>query len=210
MKVLLAKKIGMTQVINSETGEAIPVTVLDVSNNKIVKHLKSMDKLTHIQFGKDKKKHSNKVDLGNYKEVGFVPKYKKTFKIEVVGEGLEINQDLKADVFESGDIVDIIGINKGKGFAGVMKRHNFKGDEQTHGQSDRARAPGSIGSGTTMGRVFKGLKMAGHMGNVKKTVKNLIIVDVDVENNLVTVSGSVPGSKNSYLIIKESFFNTIK
>ncbi|MCA9387315.1 50S ribosomal protein L3, partial [Candidatus Dojkabacteria bacterium] len=114
---------------------------------------------------------------------------------------------LKADIFTEGDLVDVAGVSKGKGFQGVMKRWNFKGGKRTHGQSDRERAPGSIGSGTTVGRVVKGKKMAGRMGRENVTIKQLKVVEVDSANEIVAVSGAIPGFNGSYVVIKESFFN---
>lgn len=211
-KLILGKKIGMTQSFDEKSGATTPVTVLDISGTVISKILKDSEgKATHVEFGKDEKKKANKADMGNYKKIKFVPKYKYTLKLEEsLAEGVDVGTEVKADTFESGDIIDVIGTTKGKGFAGVMKRWNFRGGKRTHGQSDRDRAPGSIGSGTTPGRVYKGKKMAGHMGNERQTVKNLRIVDIDTENGLLTVSGAVPGFNGSYVVIKESFFNKNK
>lgn len=114
----------------------------------------------------------------------------------------EIGQRISVDIFQEGEKVDIIGNSKGRGFAGVMKRHGFHGGPRTHGQSDRARAPGSIGGGTTPGKVYKGMKMAGHMGNRRVTVKNLEIMRVDPERNLLVVKGAVPGAPNGLLLIR--------
>ncbi len=209
MKVILGKKIGMSQAFDTESGELIPVTILDVSNNLVSKLLKDGDKISHIEIGKDKKKNANRVDLGNYKTIEFVPQFKNAMKIE--GEiSAEVGSEIKADLFSSGDIVDVIGTTKGKGFAGVMKRWGFKGGKRTHGQSNRERSGGSVGSGTTLGRIYKNTKMPGHMGNVKRTIKNLKIVDVDAENGLISVSGPIPGSRNSYVVIRESFWNKNK
>ena len=116
----------------------------------------------------------------------------------------QVGQIVDVSIFQPGDFVDVTGISKGKGFAGGMKRHHFSGGPKTHGQSDRARAPGSVGAGTTPGRVFKGTPMAGHMGSQTITTSNLKVVRVDTERNLILVKGSVPGSKNTILSIKES------
>ena len=116
----------------------------------------------------------------------------------------QVGQIVDVGIFQPGDLVDVTGISKGKGFAGGLKRHNFGGGPKTHGQSDRARAPGSVGAGTTPGRVFKGTPMAGHMGSQTITTSNLKVVRVDTERNLILVKGSVPGSKNTILSIKES------
>lgn len=211
-KVIIGKKVGMTQAFDKSTGALTPVTVLDVSENVVSKVLKDSEgKPTHVEFGMGKKKNANKADLGNYKVLKHVPAHKFVIKIEgEVSEGTDEGKEIKADTFEAGDIIDVIGTSKGKGFAGVMKRWNFKGGKRTHGQSDRDRAPGSIGSGTTPGRVYKGKKMAGHMGNEQKTVKNLKVVDIDVDNNLISVSGSLPGFNGGYVVVRESFFNNKK
>ncbi len=118
--------------------------------------------------------------------------------------GIEVGQVFKADTFTAGDVIDVTGTSKGRGFQGGMKRHGFHGGPATHGQSDRARAPGSIGSSATPGRVFRGLKMAGHMGNERVTVQNLTVLRVDAERNLLLVEGSVPGPNNGTLLIKRA------
>jgi len=117
---------------------------------------------------------------------------------------VEIGQVFKADTFAEGDVIDVTGTSKGRGFQGGMKRHGFHGGPATHGQSDRARAPGSIGSSATPGRVFKGMKMAGHMGNEQVTVQNLTVLRIDVERNLLLVEGSVPGPNKGTLLIKRA------
>jgi large subunit ribosomal protein L3 len=118
--------------------------------------------------------------------------------------GHKVGQRIDVTMFNPGDIVDVIGTSKGKGFAGVMKRHNFGGGKRTHGQSDRSRHPGSIGPGTTPGRVYKGLKMAGHMGHARVTVQNLRIVSIDVERNLLMVKGAVPGPTKGMLVVRKA------
>jgi large subunit ribosomal protein L3 len=117
---------------------------------------------------------------------------------------LAVGQQINVDIFAPGEFVDVIGKSKGRGFAGVIKRHGFGGGDRTHGQSDRMRAPGSIGGGTTPGRVYKGQKMSGHMGNVRITVKNLEVVQVDLERNLLIVKGAVPGGPNSLLTVRKT------
>lgn len=197
MKALIGKKIGMTQIFK-EDGSAVGVTVLDVSENYVSKHLKSNDAITHIEIGKDKKKNPNKADIGNYKDLTFVPRFKRTIK---TSEALEIGTKLTAATFAEGDRVTIVSTSKGKGFQGVMKRWNFKGGKRTHGQSDRERAPGSIGSGTTPGRVIKGLKMAGRMGRDKKSLKNVEVIQVLNNDNLISVKGPIAGFNGSYVFI---------
>ena len=204
MKVLLGKKIGMSQTFDKKTGELTAVTVIDIAGNVVSKIFKEEENVTSIEIGLGKQKNPSSADIGNYKSLTFVPKFKKVFKFRNKSELPEIATELKADVFQVGDIVDVSGTTKGKGFQGVIKRWGFKGGKRTHGQSDRERAPGSIGSGTTPGRVLKGKKMPGHMGNVNRTIKKLKVVDVDINNEVILVSGSVPGFNGSYLIIKES------
>lgn len=195
----------MTQIFQ-EDGTSVPVTVLDVSNVQVSKHLGKAEKASHIEIGKDTATKSTKADQGNYKQLGFVPSY--TFRIKVDGElnpeTMSIGTKVGADIFAVGDMVDATSINKGKGFQGGVKRWGFKGGSKTHGQSDRWRGPGSIGSGTTLGRVFKGTRMAGHMGAVQQTVRNLQVVDIVPEENLLMVSGAVPGTKGTYVVIKQA------
>lgn len=209
MKMLIGKKIGMTQVVDDTTGKLTPVTVIDVSNNVVCKVITD-EKSSLIEIGKDKKSSGTKADIGNYKEIGYVPAFKTSVRVESISDDLKLNTELKADVFNANDIIDVSGVTKGKGFSGVMKRHGFRGGSKSHGASDRERAPGSIGAGTTQGRVFKGHKMAGRAGRDNVTIKNLRIMHVDNENGLIAVSGAIPGNKDAYVVVKESFFNTIK
>ncbi len=204
-KTILAKKVGMTRIYN-EDGKSVPVTVLDVSNNVISKHLKSSKegKITHIELGKDSQKKSNKADLGNYKELKKVPRFKVVIKLAENEEPIAINTEVKASSFEVGEMVEAIAYTKGKGFQGVVKRWGFSGGPRTHGASDRERAPGSIGARMTPGRVIKGMKMGGHMGNVQSTIKGLKVVSVMDEDGLIAVSGSVQGAKGSFLIIRSA------
>ncbi|MEO6728969.1 MAG: 50S ribosomal protein L3 [Candidatus Dojkabacteria bacterium] len=205
MKAILGKKIGMTQIYN-EKGLAIPATVLDVSNNVIAKKIMKGETVSHIELGKDKQKKGNKSDLGNYKTLGFVPTYKSVFTVKEIAaqnlDSLEEGAEIDLSAFTEGEKIDVSGINKGKGWQGVVKRWKFAGMPRTHGSSDRERAPGSLGTRTIPGRIFKGKKMGGHMGTRSKTIKNLKIALVDAENKLIAVSGSIPGAKGSYLVIK--------
>ncbi len=202
MKVLIGKKIGMTQVFDKETGEVTPVTVLDVSNNVVARFIKNKDVVTHIEIGKDQKKKSLKVELGNYKDLGFVPRYTYRYKINS-SENINLKDNLSASVLTDVKLVDVTGITKGKGFQGVMKRWGFKGLPASHGRPWQ-RIPGSIGSGTTVGRIFKGTKMPGHMGTATKTIKKMKLISADAEENIVLVKGSVPGNKGGYVIIREN------
>lgn len=193
----------MTQLFDSETGKVIPVTLVDVSENYIANLLKSGDKVTHYELGKSKKKNNLKPEIGKYKALGFVPKHTKTIKVDSdQGANLEIGSKLSADIFEVGTKVKLTSVSKGKGFAGVMKRHGFKGGKRTHGQSDRERAPGSIGNRTIPGRVFKGKKMSGHMGFEKVTIKNAKVSAINLEESIISIKGTIPGSKGSLVVLK--------
>src|SRR5260221_5282748 len=202
MKVILGKKVGMTQVYN-ENGTATPVTVLDVSANIVSKYL-GKEKVSHYEIGKDTRKKSSKADKGNYKDVNnVVPRFKFAVKLKAGETAPELGSKVEASTFVEGDKVQVTGVTKGKGFQGVVKRWRFHGGPRTHGASDRERAPGSIGTRTIPGRVFKGKKMGGYMGNRNKTIQGLKIIQVMPKENLIAVEGSLPGAKNSYVIIKE-------
>jgi len=155
-----------------------------------------------VQVGFGEAKRLNSAQKGHLKDVGRL-KYLREFDMEDV-ESAQVGQKLDVDMFKSGDLVDVTGTSKGKGFAGVVKRHHFAGGPKTHGQSDRHRAPGSIGAGTSPGRVFKGTRMAGHMGNRRVTVRNLKVIDVDLARHLILVEGAVPGSNKGLLLIKKA------
>lgn len=200
MKAIIAQKKEMTQVFGDD-GRVVPVTIVDVNEVYMIgKKDEEKDGYQAIILGKGKKKNANKPELGKYKKLGFVPNFIKEIRDTEVE--LEENTKIDATLFENGEVISVTGDTKGKGFQGVVKRWNFHGGPKTHGQSDRWRAPGSIGSGTTPGRVYKGKKMAGRMGGNQITVKNLEIVLVDKENGLIGIKGSIPGNKGSYIIIK--------
>ncbi len=200
MKAIIAQKKEMTQVFD-EDGKVVPVTIVDVNEVYMIgKKDEEKDGYQAIILGKGKKKNANKPEVGKYKKLGFVPNFIK--EIRDTDVELEENTKIDATMFENGEVISVTGDTKGKGFQGVVKRWNFHGGPKTHGQSDRWRAPGSIGSGTTPGRVYKGKKMAGRMGGNQITVKNLEIVLVDKENGLIGIKGSIPGNKGSYIIIK--------
>lgn len=200
MKAIIAQKKEMTQVFG-EDGRVVPVTIVDVNEVYMIgKKDEDKDGYQAIILGKGKKKNANKPELGKYKKLGFVPNFIKEIRDTEIE--LEENTKIDANLFENGEVISVTGDTKGKGFQGVVKRWNFHGGPKTHGQSDRWRAPGSIGSGTTPGRVYKGKKMAGRMGGNQITVKNLEIVLVDKENGLIGIKGAIPGNKGSYIIIK--------
>ncbi len=202
-KGLIGRKVGMTQIFD-ETGVAIPVTVIEAGPCYVtqVKNLET-DGYSAVQlgFGEVKPKRLTGGQLGHLKRTDLPPlKVIREFRMKTpdVSEGDTIN----VDVFEAGERVDIIGTSKGRGFAGVVKRYGFAGGPKTHGQSDRWRAPGSLGSGTTPGRVWKGKRSPGHMGHERVTSQNVSVALVDPERNLIAVNGSVPGPKGGMVLIK--------
>jgi len=206
LKGLLGKKIGMTQIFD-ESGAAIPVTVIEAGPCYVtqVRDVEA-DGYSAVQlgFGEIKPKRLTGGQLGHLKRNDLPPlRYLREFRTK---KGVELNQgdQVTVEVFEVGDHVDISGTSKGRGFAGVVKRHGFSGGPKTHGQSDRQRAPGSIGATSGTARVFKGKRMPGHMGNRRVTSQNLKVVLVDLERNLIGVRGAVPGPKGGLLEIKEA------
>jgi large subunit ribosomal protein L3 len=202
MKGILGRKQGMTRVF-LEDGVVEPVSVVAVGPC-VVTQVKTRQQHGYqaIQLGYEMAKKLNEPEAGHLKRITAL-RHLREIRVDDLGDA-QIGQRIDAAIFQPGDIVDIVGISKGKGFAGVMKRHHFAGGPKTHGQSDRARAPGSIGAGTSPGRVFKGTPMAGHMGYRRVTAVNLKIIQVDTERNLILVRGAVPGAKNGMLVVKES------
>jgi large subunit ribosomal protein L3 len=201
MKGILGKKAGMTQIFN-DAGEAIPVTIIEAGPCYVIQvKTEARDGYEAIQLGFGEAKRLNKPQRGRLPKGVPDVQYLGEIKVDDVS-AYEIGQKVDAGIFSVGELVDVTGISKGKGFAGGMKRHRFAGGPATHGQSDRARAPGSIGSTSTPGRVFKGKRMAGHMGNQRSTVQNMKVVLVDPERNLLAVKGAVPGAKGGVLTIR--------
>lgn len=204
MSGLLGKKIGMTRIFD-ESGNVIPVTVVKVGPCYVtqVKTLEN-DGYRAVQLGFDtskKEKSTAKPIMGHLKKAGVPPvRLFKEFPIEESAE-FKLGDVIKADMFKPGDPIKVSGLGKGRGFTGAMKRHNFSGAQTTHGQSDRTRAPGSLGQSSYPSRVFKGMRMAGRMGNTRVSVKGLVVVKVDAENDLVFIKGAVPGARNSYVEI---------
>jgi large subunit ribosomal protein L3 len=206
MKGIVGKKVGMTQIFN-ENGDVIPVTLIEAGPCYIVQK-KTVDKdgyeAVQLGYGEVSEKRLTKAVAGHLKKVSVPPvRHLREFKFSNYSE-LEEGQKLDAGIFAVGERVDVVGTSKGKGFAGVVKRHHFGGGRKTHGQSDRHRAPGSIGAGTTPGRVYKGMRMAGRMGGERVTASNLEVVIVDPERNLLAVKGSIPGAKNSLVLVNEA------
>jgi large subunit ribosomal protein L3 len=203
IQILLGKKIEQTQKFLQD-GTRIPVTEIDVPDNAIVQvKTHKNDKYSAIQIGIGKKKKPKKPTLGHAKKANLTAVPTIIHEVHVSEENEFKAGDFLtvAQIFKPGDIVDVTGTSKGKGFAGVVKRHNFRGGPKTHGQSDRLRAPGSIGQTTTPGRVYKGKRMAGHMGNAKVTIKNLKVIAIDEVNKKLYVLGLIPGVKNSIVWI---------
>lgn len=205
MKAIIGKKLGMSQIF-TEDGTVIPVTVVEAGPISILqKKTEEKDGYNAIQVGFQDIKESklNKPQKGHFDKVGAsYKKYLKEFRADDVS-GYEVGQELKADTFEAGDKVDVTGISKGKGFQGVIKRHNQHRGPMSHG-SHYHRAPGSMGAASDPSRVFKGKKLPGHMGHEKVTVSNLEVAKVDVEKNLLLIKGAVPGPKGGILTIKRS------
>jgi large subunit ribosomal protein L3 len=196
----LGTKIGMTQIFR-EDGKVVPVTVIQ-AGPCVVTQVKTMetDGYEAVQLGFGDVKRRNKPQAGHLKN-SKLSRYLREVTTDDT-TGFTVGQSIGVDIFEAGEKVDVIGTSKGRGFAGVMKRWNFGGGPRTHGQSDRARAPGSIGGGTTPGKVYKGMKMGGHMGNRRITVKGLEIIEIDTERNLLMVKGGIPGAPNSLIQIR--------
>jgi large subunit ribosomal protein L3 len=203
LQSLLGKKIGMTQVFK-EDGRVQPVTVIK-TGTCLVTQIKTdtKDGYMAVQVGFNETKRLNSPEKGHLNKVGRQFRHLREFRVGDLSD-IQVGQEVKMDFLQPGDLVNVKGTSKGRGFAGGVKRHGFKGGPKTHGQSDRHRAPGSIGSGTSPGRVWKGQKMAGHMGDVIVTTRNLEVVKADIENDLLLIKGSVPGGKNALLIIEKS------
>jgi len=202
IKGLIGKKIGTTQVFR-ETGEAVSVTAIQAGPCTVTQ-VKTLEKDGYeaIQVGYQEVRKLNKPSSGHLKQTGKLFRHLREFKTDGVSD-TNVGQDFDVGIFEPGDIVDAVGLSKGRGFAGGVKRHGFRGGPKTHGQSDRHRAPGSIGAGSSPGRVIKGLKMAGRMGNARVSARNLEIMESDTSRNLLLIKGSVPGAQNSLVLIQK-------
>ena len=205
MSGLIGKKIGMTSLYD-DNGKNIPCTVLELGPCMVTQvRTKAVDGYEAVQLGFDDKAEKKvvKAEAGHFKKANVSPK-KKLVEFQNFEEELNLGDTITVDHFEEGDFVDVSGTSKGKGFQGVVKRHGFGGVGQaTHGQHNRLRAPGSIGAASYPARVFKGMRMAGQMGNSKVKVLNLKVVKVVPEKNLLVVKGCVPGHKNAYVIVQK-------
>jgi len=206
MSGIIGKKLGMTSVFG-EDGKAIGCTVIEASPN-VVTQIKTLEKdgykSIQLGFGEKKEKTTSSTIIGHCKKANTTPK-KKFVEFKEFEKELNLGDTVSlSDVFEEGDFIDAIGTSKGKGFQGVVKRHGFSGvGGQTHGQHNRGRAPGSIGSASFPSRVFKGLRMAGHTGNDRVKIQNLRVVKILADKNLILVSGSIPGANNSIVILEK-------
>ena len=206
MKGLIGKKIGMTQIFD-ENGLAVPVTLIE-AGPCYVTQIRNPEKdgynAVQLGFEEVKPKRLTGGQLGHLKNNELPPlRFLREFRVKEpqVNEGDKL---AVGDVFAVGEQVDVVGTSKGKGFQGVVKRYGFRGGPKTHGQSDRQRAPGSVGAGTTPGRVFKGKRMPGHMGSERVTIHNLRVEYVDADRNLLGVRGAIPGAKGGVVMIKEA------
>ncbi len=200
---LIGRKLGMTQIFD-DRGLVHPVTVVETGPCVVTQlRTEERDGYQAVQLGFGLSKRLNRPEQGHRKESGFMSKTLREVPTQDVSE-FSVGQVLKADVFEAGERVDVAGTSKGRGFQGGVKRHGFAGGPKTHGQSDRLRAPGSIGSSATPGRVLKGMRMAGHMGDERVTVQNLEIMRVDPERNLLLIKGSVPGADQGLVMVRRA------
>ncbi len=198
---LIGRKVGMTQIFQAD-GTMIPVTAVSIEPNTVTRlRTVERDGYTAVQLGTEPRKKISKPEKGQLKDLPPV-KTIREFRLEDV-DAYAVGQKLSVDLFAEGELVDVTGISKGKGFSGTIKRHHFSRGPETHG-SDHHREPGSIGPGTTPGRVYKGLRMSGHLGTDRVTVKKLTVVRADPARNLLLVRGSVPGAPNALLLVKKA------
>jgi large subunit ribosomal protein L3 len=198
---LIGRKVGMTQVFQDD-GTMVAVSVVAVEPNTVTRlRTPERDGYTAVQIGIEESKKITKPERGQLKDLPPLSTIRE-FRVDSVDD-FQVGQKLDVSLFEAGELVDITGVSKGKGFAGHIKRHHFKRGPKTHG-SDHHREPGSIGPGTTPGRVYKGLRMAGHMGDHRATIKKLRVVRTDPERNLILVKGSLPGARNALILVKKA------
>ncbi|WP_276497753.1 50S ribosomal protein L3 [Pontibacter litorisediminis] len=205
MPGIIGKKIGMTSLFTAD-GKYTPVTLIQ-AGPCVVTQVKTVENdgyaAVQIGYGDKKLKRVTKAEAGHYQKANTAPK-KKVAEFDVEGVSFNLGDVVDTTLFEEGEFVDVVGTSKGKGFQGVVKRHNFAGvGGQTHGQHNRARHPGSIGACSWPSRVFKGMRMAGRMGGNRVKVQNLTVLRIIAERNLIVVSGSVPGARNSYVLIEK-------
>jgi large subunit ribosomal protein L3 len=206
VKGILGRKVGMTQVFD-DSGRAVPVTVVEAGpcNVAQVKTVET-DGYTAVQLSFGAPKQTNQPMAGHYSKADIDPaRHLVELRLDDVTDDLvdyELGAEIKADIFDEGEIVDVIGVTKGKGFAGSIKRHHFKGQSATHGTQAKHRSPGAIGACATPARVFKGTRMAGHLGHRRVTTLNLKVIKADPERNLLLIRGAVPGPRGSLLMVR--------
>jgi large subunit ribosomal protein L3 len=205
-KGLLGKKLGMTQVWDANN-KLIPVTVVEITPNVVTQvRTPEIDGYSAVQiaFGAIDPRKVNKPTTGHFDKAGVTPRRHLTEVRTADAAEYALGQEIAVDIFEAGQKVDVVGTSKGKGFAGVMKRHNFKGVSSSHGSHRNHRKPGSIGASSTPSRVFKGMRMAGRMGGDRVTAMNLIVHSVDLEKNLILVKGAVPGARGRIVFVRNA------
>jgi large subunit ribosomal protein L3 len=208
MAGIIGKKIGMTSVFSVE-GKNVPCTVIE-AGPCVVTQIKTEEtdgyEALQLAYGDKKEKNATKAEFGHFKKAGTTPKRKVVEFHSTFQEEFGLGDEVTVNIFHELDYVDVIGVSKGKGFQGVVKRHGFRGvNDATHGQHNRLRAPGSIGASSWPSRVFKGMRMAGRDGGKTITIENLMVMKIIPEKNLLVVKGSVPGAKGSYLIIRKQW-----
>src|SRR3990167_8209316 len=206
---LLGKKCGMTRIF-TEDGTSVPVTVIEVLPNRVTQ-IKTVENegysAIQVTTGERKRSKVTKPQAGHFAKAGVEPGYLvREFSVKDASEigEITVGSELKVDRFAVGQYVDVTGKTKGKGFAGVIKRHHFNSQDETHGNSVTTRAPGSIGQRQSPGKVFKGKRMAGHLGDAKRTIMTQQVVRIDPERNLIMIKGSVPGAPNNYVVIRSA------
>ncbi|MBE9477747.1 MAG: 50S ribosomal protein L3 [Chloroflexi bacterium] len=199
---IIGKKLGMTQIFR-DNGKVEAVTAIEAGPCAVVQiKTAAEDGYNALQIGFGQAKRLSSPQRGHLKDLGQF-RYLREFRTDDI-EGVQVGDRIDVSLFQAGDLIDVTGVSKGKGFAGVVKRHGFAGGPKTHGQSDRHRHPGSIGATTSPGRVFKGTRMAGHMGSERVTVRKLEVFQTDQDRNLLLVKGAVPGASNGLLLIRKS------
>ncbi|MBP2322461.1 large subunit ribosomal protein L3 [Kibdelosporangium banguiense] len=206
VKGILGTKLGMTQVFD-ESNRVVPVTVVQAGPNVVTQvRTQDNDGYTAVQlaFGAVDPRKVNKPETGHFTKAGVTPRRVLAELRTTDADSYEVGQEITAEVFEAGTVIDVTGTSKGKGTAGVMKRHGFKGLSASHGTQRKHRSPGSIGGCATPGRVFKGLRMAGRMGHVKVTTQNLTVHRVDADSGLILIKGAVPGPKGGLVFLKSA------
>jgi large subunit ribosomal protein L3 len=205
---ILGRKLGMFQAFDRD-GTVVPVTVIEAGPCTVL-HVKTADSDGYqaVQLGFGARKRVTQPLKGHFKGLGAF-RYLREFSVDDISKW-QVGQKVGAEIFEPGDLVHVSGVSKGRGFAGVVKRHGFRGGPKTHGQSDRHRAPGSIGASASPGRVLKGMRMAGHMGDHQVTVRNLEVVEANPARGVLLVKGSVPGAKDALLRIRLARKHAVK